>query len=1251
MRLYLLCFLVLIILVATLYADDNVAKPRKGKSKGPTGKGKGPTGKGKGPTGKGKGPTAKGPTAKGPTAKGPTAKGPTAKGPTGDYCKGPTGKGKGHTAKGKGKGNTGKGKGPTGRYKTVCNCPASKLSTELKEAWKLFLKEKGLKNGPNLIKLLNAAYLPYDCFLKLEYDCSLLTEKPLPLAAAVTQACHMSSYTFLQPFVMVLLKCSVPEKDECTFLQKLKEEADCDVPSQITKLYSGKCGFGDIPGNELLIFTKYELFILIKSKTTIIQYLKIIIRVLVEETVDYKLQISWRLFKTMPCRIKYFIADKIAEYLNLNDWDEAKLAYLFFPYMHRNYCKSNKLSNANILQIITNRVSLKFGHVDFQCKPGQSSMPGSYYDTAIYSPICERGCGMELGLRIAALNNFNSIYDNIGSLKYCIKSKQIIKHITCANVDPFSVGWTYMANILSKCWPKFNGKRKITSEFTIIEVKELNYAIIAISFTQFKKIKKNVICDSGVLDHFKPIFSKLGKFSEPYENYIARKCYSDVTTYDDTILARIGNAAFDVSPKTFISTSKTVLVQRIDQLIVASSYGNRGSIKAFTSRFTQSSDATTVVKFLSSRHISRNINIRDFDSVFTNTEASFSKLRTLKQTIKSFHLRRYVTEKLFKYKPVLNYEDVKKNIKLLLGIDSTSISLLDKSKRLKVIIELCNEAGWNCKQAKAIRTTLMEALQQQNKDNPWSSLTLTDVEKFSPICLAFFATSDLEDMHSNVRKAVCKKIGSTTRLQCCLSAEQRAAIANTCFNYLDADDDGKISDEEASFLGSLLPYSQDLLEKLDETVIDNKAQLFRKSCLNKKARSYIIKKLISKRGSKLFTESDITKYGSFLAEFDPGLIKNIRSSLVDNVQQTLSDIETDSSDDEENDMVCCERDFDAEDRTYMTSFKLKVRTMVVTSVETEISTTIARKKRATPSLTCDNLRAMGSAVEQLSSDKLSQLDDAVFSDCLDFLGGNARRWSEDQLKALVNKLGDPCSKDAEDQARIGSISYGLSVDKLSCLKMDVDAVVQELGSLSKFSPEQLQALAKAFLNKRQITDTSTLDSTLLTTMAHIVGGLTTAQISKIKGSALKETPTIGDLKWVPYDQLKALADVLKTANAFGQVKDWNAGKHAQAGVIIGGLESDDMKSVEGKHIESWTESGVQHLPGSVLKTLTNSQLGFFSRQQALAISEKARKDLSKDQLKILGLPYNSTTEQPNGASAVFAGVSLIFSSILMMRLF
>lgn len=263
-----------------------------------------------------------------------------------------------------------------------------------------------------------------------------------------------------------------------------------------------------------------------------------------------------------------------------------------------------------------------------------------------------------------------------------------------------------------------------------------------------------------------------------------------------------------------------------------------------------------------------------------------------------------------------------------MGIDSTSITSLDASEGLKIITQLCTEAGWNCKQAGAIRKYLMTTLKKLSADNPWSSFTLNNVEEFSPMCLAHFATSDLENMNNDVRKTICKKIGTMTRLQCCLSPAKRVALADACFKYLDENDDGKISEEEASFLGSLLPYSQELIEKLDETTIDNRASFFRKSCLSKTSRSYIINKLKKKRGAKPFTGSEVTKYGSLIAEFDENLYKSIRLNLVESAQDTLSDIEINVDDqdeaDGENDMVCCERDFSSDDLSYYRLFKIKV---------------------------------------------------------------------------------------------------------------------------------------------------------------------------------------------------------------------------------------------------------------------------------------------------------------------------------------
>lgn len=239
----------------------------------------------------------------------------------------------------------------------------------------------------------------------------------------------------------------------------------------------------------------------------------------------------------------------------------------------------------------------------------------------------------------------NSIY----SLKHCIQTKNAISHLTCANVDPFSVGWFYMNRILSKCWPKSNGKRKPIVELTITEIKDMKYAIIAVSFTQFKKINKDKVCNNDLLEYFNPIFKKLGKLAQPYEEYIARKCYTSLEKYNESTLDRIGNAAFDVNPKTFLSTTKEVLVKKIDKLIIASSYGNRGSIKAFTSRFTSPSDADTVVKFLSHKKISKNINVKDFDNIFGNDQSAFNKLKTIKQTIKSFHLVNYLLNYFFEY--------------------------------------------------------------------------------------------------------------------------------------------------------------------------------------------------------------------------------------------------------------------------------------------------------------------------------------------------------------------------------------------------------------------------------------------------------------------------------------------------------------------------------------------------------------------------------------------------------------------------
>ncbi|XP_046330181.2 uncharacterized protein LOC124113720 [Haliotis rufescens] len=326
------------------------------------------------------------------------------------------------------------------------------------------------------------------------------------------------------------------------------------------------------------------------------------------------------------------------------------------------------------------------------------------------------------------------------------------------------------------------------------------------------------------------------------------------------------------------------------------------------------------------------------------------------------------------------------------------------------------------------------------------------------------------------------------------------------------------------------------------------------------------------------------------------------------------------------------------------------------SERTTASSAARRRKRATASLTCSDIKAMGQQAKALTTVQLKELSDAVFLECLTTLG-KVMEWSAEQKTELASRLktaaihnSDLTAWTANNVQDSGTLLEGLSTADLGTLAWTT-SLLGTHGTRPTWTPEQRASVASKWLTSEKSDSVASITGTELNTIGHFSCGLTDTQIGSITDAAYGDAVIkIGELSKCSEQQLKAFAG--KAKNVFGAVSTWSTATTTNVNNVLAGLTGSELSQMSGSHLAEIRPQTIAILPAATISSLTVNQIRGLSKSQAQRITPEQQKLFNPDQLQAVMFAGGYNHVGDSGAETIrisaIASVLVIMTALFMM---
>lgn len=306
-----------------------------------------------------------------------------------------------------------------------------------------------------------------------------------------------------------------------------------------------------------------------------------------------------------------------------------------------------------------------------------------------------------------------------------------------------------------------------------------------------------------------------------------------------------------------------------------------------------------------------------------------------------------------------------------------------------------------------------------------------------------------------------------------------------------------------------------------------------------------------------------------------------------------------------------------------------------------------RRKRATTTITCDDIKQLGTSGSQITASQIATLTTTEFDGCAEYLN-TLTGWASDRRDALAARAkatwGSDTSTWTADQVRMAgsAVVSALTESEIGTLALTGTSTASAVGQENYYTPAKLLALFNRYLASNG-KSASTLTSDDLNAMNNIACGASDSHINSFGNTAYKDSAdSIGALVSCEAAQLNAYANHAKTA--FGSdVTTWSSSTVASVGSVIGGLSADIAKLTTDQ-LSSVTANSIAAIPPATFAKMTVDQLSNLGEAQANAVTSDQQNSLSDQQRAAL-----SSAGAPNKTSGAqrFAQISTLLMVVAL----
>merc|ERR1712150_35268 len=141
--------------------------------------------------------------------------------------------------------------------------------------------------------------------------------------------------------------------------------------------------------------------------------------------------------------------------------------------------------------------------------------------------------------------------------------------------------------------------------------------------------------------------------------------------------------------------------------------------------------------------------------------------------------------------------------------------------------------------------------------------------------------------------------------------------------------------------------------------------------------------------------------------------------------------------------------------------------------------------------------------------------------------------------------------------------------------------------------------------------------------------------------------TIGEQSACSSAQLASFAGLAQSNNGFGSVSTWDSSTISTVGSVIGGLTTSQISSLTESQISAITPTNMALIPPTSFSGFSATQIGYFGTSQAAAVTYDQGAALSEDAQAALEAAGGYTADSYSGAGEMmYSGLLLLISGVL-----
>ncbi|XP_062503715.1 uncharacterized protein LOC134180554 [Corticium candelabrum] len=543
------------------------------------------------------------------------------------------------------------------------------------------------------------------------------------------------------------------------------------------------------------------------------------------------------------------------------------------------------------------------------------------------------------------------------------------------------------------------------------------------------------------------------------------------------------------------------------------------------------------------------------------------------------------------------WQTIKNFGRVLFALSPQEVSSLPAESYEDIVQAASTAKGLTEGQAKAIWMTVRKRMNITSSAQ-FVNVTNKDIAVLGPLVM-HMGLKDLYQLDATACMQAVEQMGETDELSIRTSSERRAALAQFAINCLKKEDPNltSLSTDHIFLLGRLLAnLDSSALAMLGKSAVSESL-----SFIGSLARSanpaevQTLANLIKKYWNVGdLTADQLVKFGHTLKGFSSSDISGMNKQAIADAMEDIgigSDVKLSS------------------DQSAAVLAKIK-----------------ATWGQNVGQWGADRVLRLGRLVSSLSSADLSSLLPDQFDDLVDYLG-QEDDLSDEQISALVDVAkktwGDFRNYTTSQFRRLGYLAVGLGLDRsqiamLTGENLGCSDTGYALGRLSKWTKTQSKEFVKFVKRTIFSSDVSSWSEFELTVLGNITSGLNVSELESLKAATLSRgLSVLGNVVGFSDDQQSAIVTKLKGSAALGRVIQWKRSQIYEAGNLLKGLPTDDIRSLSADQLGAIDQSKLVQLGSNFFSSMTSDQLSSLEPQQARAVSAAYSSELSAEQTTAL----------------------------------